>query len=188
MVNLIFPLALLFTFLRSHIHATTWPVQIHFNNMTLAPSSEYNETIIVGLITDIYKTLLTLGHFKEDEVIWAPPQGHQLNFSRLDDTSRMDTRVVSLMQQLPTVISYDKCLAPLMQPVKYLDPWELAFSRDIALLQFWAPPGDEVLDMANAEPTVLQLLRGQENDDPCLVLDIADSTSHSRPASCIGMC
>jgi len=170
------------------INANTWPVQVQLNNMTSQPSSQYDEAVIVGLVTNIYKALLELGQFEDHEVIWSPAEGHQLDFSRLDETSRIDSRVVSLMRRLPMVNSYMECAAPGMVPVNYLDPEELSFSRDIDKLQFWAPPGEERLDMANAKPTVLQLLQGQESDDPCLVLDIADSTSPRLPPSTQKVC
>jgi len=143
--------------------------------MSSQPSSQYDEATLVGLVTDIYNILLKLGHLKEDKVMWPPGEGHPLDFSRLDETSRIDSRVISLIRHLPLHQGEGKCVVPAMRPVNYTMAEDLACSRDIDKRHFYAPPDESRLDMTNAKPTVLQLLYGEEGPDPCLVLDLADS-------------
>ena len=145
--------------------------------MLLGSSIPYNESELVGLITDLYKLLIRLNHYTEEEIIFPPPGGHVLDTSRLTAESRIDVRLMSLMQNLP-VPSADLCkyIAPSgMQPVCYVDPIALALSRDINKTTYWAPPG--ALDQSNALPTVLLLFEGQDPEEASLVLDIADSES-----------
>ena len=164
--------------------ADVWPFQIS-SNMSDPLSNPYNEHVIVDLVTEIYRLLLQLGHFEEDEVIWPPTGGHTLDFSLLDDSSRIDINVISLMQHLPfTGVGSRSTVVPTMRPVNYANPFELAMSRDIDKTDFRAPPSESRLNMGNAAPTVLLLLQGQESPDACLVLDIADSIA-STDASCL---
>jgi len=110
--------------------------------------------------------------------MWPPSQSHQLDLSLLDETSCIDSRVISLMQHLPLLPSQGKSVALCMRPVDYTEPGKLACSRDIDKLRYWAPPDESRLDMSNAKPTVLELLSGEEGRDSSLVLDIADSIQH----------
>jgi len=135
----------------------------------------YNETEIVRLVSDIYTTLIRLGHLEDEEVAWAPPEGHTLDLFGLDDNARIDLRVISLMERLPYMkLSDYKPLVLAMRPVNYLDHRDLALSRDIDKLEYWEFPTHR-LDTGNALPTELLLLQGQQSDDPCLILDVADS-------------
>jgi len=142
-----------------------------------AGSTPYNETEIVGLITDLYDILVRLGHYTEDEIIRPPPGGHVLDLSALSDDSRIDLRVLSIMQNMLMPRDTDRNVTPYMRPVAFLYPIPLAISRDINKLDYWAPPGHSRLDQSNALPTVLLLLEGDEAGGPSLVLDIADSES-----------
>lgn len=143
----------------------------------MAQQSTSNQTEIVRLVSDIYKTLIWIGHFEEDEVIWAPAERHSLDLSRFDDSSRIDMGVISLMRHLPALKTeaLHKNLRHRMPPVNYLDPLDLVIRRDSDKLEYRRPPGQSLLNMGNALPTELQLLQGEQSDDPCLVLDIADS-------------
>lgn len=49
-----------------------------------APSS-YNETEIVHLMADIYSVMIRIDHLEEEEVVWAPLLGHELDLSKLPD-------------------------------------------------------------------------------------------------------
>ena len=50
---------------------------------TMPEDGRYNETEIVRLITDIYKVLVRLGHFSDDDILWPPSSGHELPLSAL---------------------------------------------------------------------------------------------------------
>ncbi|KAK5696169.1 hypothetical protein LTR97_008589 [Elasticomyces elasticus] len=158
--------------------------------------SPYDEAEFLGLINDIYDLLIRQGAFAEEDIIRAPPQGHAINLSLLDDPDRIDARVVSLMRKLPE--GPEACIAPSMKPVYYLNPDDLVWSRDIdrremgldeeapldqtnalpTILLHWElqePPWPP-LNQTNALPTVIQLLDADESTDPVLVLDVADNT------------
>ncbi|KAK5742039.1 hypothetical protein LTR17_003547 [Elasticomyces elasticus] len=117
--------------------------------------SAYDEAEFLGLINEIYDLLIRQGAFTEDDIIRAPPQGHAINLSLLDDPDRIDARVVSLMRKMPE--GPEACIAPSMKPVYYLNPDDLVWSRDIDRREMGldeeAPP-----DQPNALPTVLLLL------------------------------
>ncbi|KAK3646368.1 hypothetical protein LTR56_003128 [Elasticomyces elasticus] len=130
------------------------------------PVSVYNEAEIISLMTSIYNILIRQGHYKESEVIWAPPQGHAIDLSVLDASDSMDERVISLITKLP--YGPGKCIAPSMQPVFYKRTYDLWRSRSI----------DGYSKEADALPTVLLLTEGFESTDPVLVLDVADNTIH----------
>ena len=129
-------------------------------------ASTYNEAEIVGLITDIYRILDRQGHYKDEyrRVRWAPPEGHVIDLSVLDDPSSIDARVVSLMKKLPSCPG--SCLAPYMLPVDYLTPDGLVRSRDIDRRSRAVGPAG--IDQTNALPTVLMLLDGLEGPDAAL--------------------
>ncbi|KAK5719496.1 hypothetical protein LTR15_008020 [Elasticomyces elasticus] len=135
--------------------------------------SPYDEAEFLGLINDIYDLLIRQGAFVEEDLIRAPPQGHAINLSLLDNPDRIDARVVSLMRKLPE--GPEACIAPSMKLVYYLNPDDLVWSRDIDRREMGldeeAPP-----DQTNALPTILLLLDGRESTDPALVLDVADNT------------
>ncbi|KAK4540669.1 hypothetical protein LTR36_009000 [Oleoguttula mirabilis] len=122
----------------------------------MAQQSTYNESEIVHLVSDIYTTLTRLGHFEDNEIIWAPPEGHALDFPQTGSSLQAFGNAHAI-SQLPR-------------------PIDLATSWDIDKLAYYRPPGESRLDMANALPTELLLLQGEQSDDPCLVLDIEDNT------------
>ncbi|KAK4893379.1 hypothetical protein LTR27_008275 [Elasticomyces elasticus] len=128
------------------------------------PVSAYNEAEIISLVTNIYNILIRQGHYKESEVIWAPPQGHAIDLSVLDASDSMDDRVISLINKLP--YGPEKCVAPMMKPVFYKRRYDFWRSRSI----------DGYSKEADATPTVLLLTEGFESTDPVLVLDVADNT------------
>ncbi|KAK5682140.1 hypothetical protein LTS10_005265 [Elasticomyces elasticus] len=136
-------------------------------------SSPYDEAEFLGLITEIYQVLLRLGHIKPDRMVWAPPTGHDINLSVLENPNGIDERVVSLMRKLPA--GPHACVDPYMRPVIFLNDGELMRSRDIdkraSGLDYRAH-----IDQSNALPTVLLLWTGFESTDPVLVLDVADNT------------
>lgn len=80
------------------------------------------------------------------------------------------------MKHLPLIhpAAY-KPLAPRMRHVNYLNPKELARSRDVDETGIQQPHDQNHQDLANALPTELLLLQGIKSDDPCHVLDVADS-------------
>ena len=137
----------------------------------LQDDSSYDEAEIVGLVTDIYNILTRQGHFDDNDIVWAPSEGHAIDLSVLDNPNGIDERVVSLMKKLPA--APDSCVAPNMRPVFYPHPTELVRSRDID--KRVGGVGARRGDQTNALPTVLLLLDGWESTDAVLVLDVADS-------------
>ncbi|KAK5116061.1 hypothetical protein LTR85_009343 [Meristemomyces frigidus] len=125
----------------------------------MAQESPYKEATIVRLVSDIYTTLIKLGYFEEEDNVWAPPGRHSLDLTGLDENARIDMRVISLMEHLPAMrtAGYGTPVVERMRTVNYLYNFDLI-----------------ILDTTNALPTELQLLQGEQSDDPCLVLDIAD--------------
>lgn len=77
----------------------------------------YNESELVGLIADIYKVLIRLGRFEEDEVVWPEFDGHTFDLYLLKHSERIDSRVISLIQQLPYSVADGDCLLPSQVPV-----------------------------------------------------------------------
>ncbi|EME79284.1 uncharacterized protein MYCFIDRAFT_79614 [Pseudocercospora fijiensis CIRAD86] len=146
----------------------------------LAPrDSEYDETTILSLVTALYKALIQIGGIEESDVLWAPAEGHALDFSSLQDDARIDMRVVSLMQKLPIMRMHEQNqILPLMYAVDYRDPDHLAMSRDIDKAEYYQPPYR--LNMANARPSVMVLFRARGRDDCTLLLDVADITQPFR--------
>ncbi|KAK3641582.1 hypothetical protein LTR56_011183 [Elasticomyces elasticus] len=135
--------------------------------------SSYDETETLGLINDIYEVLIRQGAFTEKDIIRAPPQGHAINLSLLDNPDRIDARVVSLMRKLSE--GPEACIAPSMKPVYYLSSDDLVWSRDIDRREMGMDE-EAPHDQTNALPTVLLLLSGRESTDPALVLDVAHNT------------
>ncbi|KAK4950648.1 hypothetical protein LTR10_010641 [Elasticomyces elasticus] len=144
---------------------------------TLLDASSYSETEILDLFTDLYNILIRQGHFQADKVTWAPPEGHNITLSVLDDPGRLDPRIVSLMKKLP-VGPDQACIIPYMRSMSFMSPDELVRSRDIDKVVHWeldGPPWPP-LNQTNALPTVIQLLDADESTDPVLVLDVANNT------------
>ena len=137
------------------------------------PPTEYNEDEIVGLVIALYKALIKIGGIEESDVLWAPAEGHQLDFSSLQDEARIDMRVVSLMQKLPIMKDEHNQILPCMYAADYRSAHYLAFSRDIDKAEYFTEACR--MDMANALPTVLVLFQPRDRDDLSLILDIADS-------------
>lgn len=55
-------------------------------------------------------------------------------------------------------------------------------NRDIDRRGFIEKPDEPSIDMGNALPTELILLQGEQGDDPCLILDVAESEPpHIKP-------
>ena len=130
-----------------------------------------------GIISDMYSVLTRLGHFEENEIIWAPAVGHPINFSVLAEPDLIDSRVVSLMKRMP-ISAANKILYGTMRPVNYLDAQDLVWSRDVDKKAFG------ILDQTNALPTVLMLMTGRRLENSSFVLDISDSmVAKETPAS-----
>ncbi|KAK5130742.1 hypothetical protein LTR08_001687 [Meristemomyces frigidus] len=139
-------------------------------------ASTYDEAEIVGLVTEIYKVLIRSGIYNDNEVVWAPPEGHAVDLSLLNNADGIDERVISLMKKLPTGPSAH--LAEYMQPESLLRQVEFVRSRDVDMR-----PSDETgleqmgrADHTNALPTVPLLLDGWVTMSPVLVLDVASNT------------
>lgn len=144
--------------------------------------SDYNEEKIVEPIAEIYKILIKMGRWTEDEVKFPPAEGHILDFSRLPDHVVLDLHVISLMRRLPCPPKdIDlKEIVTRMHSINYLDAKSLAESRDVDLAylrDLALKDTRDPFDYTNAPPTVLLLLQGVESLDPCLVLDVSDSES-----------
>ncbi|KAK5742040.1 hypothetical protein LTR17_003548 [Elasticomyces elasticus] len=128
-------------------------------------------------MTDVYKILIRQGHVKEEVMTWAPAEGHNIDLSVLDEPDRLDPRVVSLMEKLPTSGGSIPDIMPEMVPVWFMNATGLIRSRDIdKYVDHEKGPPYPPLDQTNALPTVIQLLDGRESTSPVLILDVADNT------------
>ncbi|KAF2164341.1 hypothetical protein M409DRAFT_56617 [Zasmidium cellare ATCC 36951] len=57
--------------------------RIHATECVNGPNTPYDEDILVGLITDIYKLFLKIRPAEAYSISWSPPEGRELNVSSL---------------------------------------------------------------------------------------------------------
>lgn len=137
-------------------------------------SIPYNEDAIVDLVSSMYQTLLRLGHYEAEEIIWPPAGGHQLDLGVLEGDAALDERVSSLIRRLPIQAAVSrKQVCQTMQGVDYRETDVLLRSRDIVCRSSWAPE-DHKLE-SNCDPMDLLLFNYIEWDDACLILSTKDS-------------
>ncbi|KAJ5732130.1 hypothetical protein N7493_003611 [Penicillium malachiteum] len=106
----------------------------------------YNETTIVNIISDIYRTYLQLNYLSDWEVSWAPEGGHPIN-EALCEELHIDPVVISLMKRLPYVrfsgISADiEFIHPYSRAYVYLEDYEIRVGRDPDFVGFDEPRAD----------------------------------------------
>ncbi|KAJ5729352.1 uncharacterized protein N7483_003860 [Penicillium malachiteum] len=109
----------------------------------------YNETTIVNIISDIYRTYLQLNYLSDWEVSWAPEGGHPIN-EALCEELHIDPVVISLMKRLPYVrfsgISNDiEFIYPYSRAYVYLEDYEIRVGRDPDFVGFDEPRTDVLL-------------------------------------------
>lgn len=147
---------------------------------TESVTSNSDEDEIVSLITDMYKLLLQLGHMKEEDIIWAPPEGHDLDTSKLDPSIQIDDRVLSLMMRLPAPqIPWPRfAVCDEMRAIDYRHANYLTRSRDIDKVggnkQFWTP------DQSNCRST--DMLPFDQMGSQCSKLALCTAESKSVEA------
>ncbi|KAJ6014086.1 hypothetical protein N7540_008677 [Penicillium herquei] len=113
------------------------------------PRVPYNETTIVNIISDIYRTYLQLNYISDWEVSWAPEGDHPIN-EALCEELHIDPVVISLMKQLPYIrfsgISSDiEFIHPYSRAFVYLEDYEIRVGRDPDFVGFDEPRTDVLL-------------------------------------------
>ncbi|OJJ95700.1 hypothetical protein ASPACDRAFT_47591 [Aspergillus aculeatus ATCC 16872] len=99
------------------------------------PRLPYNETTLVALITEIYRTYQKLNYITPDELIWPPAEGagHAIN-EPLCAALHLDPAVISLMKRLPYPLTSRLAetvpITPLSRAFVYLEDEEIRGGRD----------------------------------------------------------
>ena len=119
----------------------------------------YHEDEIVGLMTELYKLLVELCYITDDDIDWAPMEGHLINEILCEEIG-IEEAVVSLMRRLPyhkdNRTYYGFFLFPQSKPYRYVDDDHIRNGRDPETLDpFNYPPRLDFLsaqDLAHASP------------------------------------
>lgn len=144
---------------------------IHPADKPALQTPDYDEDVIIDLMTEIYRTLHRLGP-TDNKIIWPPEGGHELDLSKVGaDGLEIDERVLALMRRLPITKEDRRQMIPGMSAVNFLSPksWNRWLDQRNV---FWASDG---LPTIPAPPTTLILFRCDDYYMPIVVLDIADS-------------
>lgn len=151
----------------------------------------YSEDSIVSYLTRIYRVMILLGRLSNSELVFAPPEGHAIDFSQLpDNVPPLDDRVKSLVRRMPLSnpkLGYDIEVIANAHMVNYLGPYDLRLSRDINQRRFdWL--NWDTLDADNVEPhDVLLLALENSRDGRGMVLDVRESELRpSARQACVG--
>ncbi|PYH86100.1 hypothetical protein BO82DRAFT_397850 [Aspergillus uvarum CBS 121591] len=138
------------------------------------PRLPYNETTLVTLINEIYRTYQKLNYIGPDELIWPPAEtGHAIN-ERLCAELHLDPAVISLMKRLPYLrtsrLAEEVPITPLSQAFVYLEDAEIRGGRDP---KRYGHVDD--LRVAVLLPREIAL-SGFADEGECLVLDVGENT------------
>ena len=137
--------------------------------------SEYDEDEIIELVSSVYRTAIRMGMFEDHEVTFAPPQGHEIDSSQLEDASDLDPRCISLMRRLPYAVAGYRCVILDMECVDYRRPDIMHRTRYIDHPVMLTPGPEHQWLERKARSVDMFLFHGREGNDPSLVLDIENS-------------